>query len=242
MVQQLLPLLPHDIGRAALIAALIVTLFGAVLWLVGARFSRPMITLIGVAAGALLGRALPGWMGWNVNSMAASVGGAVVLGMLGFLLHRMWVGLGLGILLACWAAVAVWVCFSDGAQLTWPTVNETTTWRTFAELFWLTLPSKVRQFLPFATSLAMLSGLLASLLWPRFGAALLYSALGTSLLVGAGLIAIENGRPQWITIVPSQTWAQATTLLAIVAFGAIVQWQLADGAKKKPPAKSEQPA
>jgi hypothetical protein len=73
----------------------------------------------------------------------------------------------------------------------------------------------------------MLSGLLASLVWPRFGAVLLYSALGTSLLVGAGLISIENGRPQWITIVPSQTWAQVTTLLGLVAFGAIVQWQLA---------------
>ena len=236
MVQQLLPLLPHDIGRAALIAALIVTLFGAVLWLVGARFSRPMITLIGVAAGALLGRALPGWMGWNVNSMAASVGGAVVLGMSGFLLHRMWVGLGLGLLLACWAAVATWVLFSDGAPLTLPTIDATTTWKTFADTFWMSVPVKVRQILPFATSGAMLSGLLASLVWPRFGAVLLYSALGTSLLVGAGLIAIENGRPQWITIVPSQTWAQVTTLLAIVAFGAIVQWQLAPSKQTGAPA------
>ena len=242
MVQQLLPLLPHDIGRAALVAALTATLFGAVLWLAGARFSRPMITLLGVALGAFFGRMLPGWMGWNVNTMAASVGGAVVLGMSGFLLHRMWVGLGLGVLLACWATIIVWFCFSDGAQLTWPTVDQTTTWRTFADVLWLSLPLKVRQILPFATSLAMLSGLLASLIWPRFGAALLYSALGTSVLVGAGLIAIENGRPQWITIVPSQTWAQATTLLAIVAFGAIVQWQLADGDKKKPEASSQKPA
>ena len=242
MVQQLLPLLPHEIGRCALIAALTATLFGAVLWLVGARFSRPMITLVGVAAGAFFGRMLPGWMGWNVNTMAASVGGAVVLGMSGFLLHRMWVGLGLGVLLACWATVAVWVCFSDGAQLTWPPVDPTTTWRTFADALWLSVPLKVRQILPFAASLAMLSGLLASLLWPRFGAALLYSALGTSLLVGAGLIAIENGRPQWITIVPSQTWAQAMTLLGTVAFGAVVQWQLADGKKKKPEARSQEPA
>jgi hypothetical protein len=227
MVQQLLPLLPHDIGRAALIAALIVTLFGAVLWLVGARFSRPMITLLGVSVGAMLGRMLPGWMGWSVNSMAASVGGAVVLGMSGFLLHRMWVGLGLGLLLACWGAVATWVLFGEGAELTWPTIDQTTTWPTFAESLWLSVPIKVRQLLPFVTSGAAMSGLLASMVWPRFGVVLLYSALGTSLLVGAGLIAIENGRPQWITIVPAETWAQVTTLLGIVAFGAVVQWQLA---------------
>jgi len=41
--------------------------------------------------------------------------------------------------------------------------------------------------------------------------------------------------------VPSQTWAQATTLLGLVAFGAIVQWQLAEG-KKKPEASSQKPA
>ena len=68
---------------------------------------------------------------------------------------------------------------------------------------------------------------LAALLWPRFAVVLLYSALGTSLLVGTGLIAIQNGRPDWIGLVPSQTWAQVATLLGIVAFGAVVQWQLA---------------
>jgi hypothetical protein len=38
--------------------------------------------------------------------------------------------------------------------------------------------------------------------------------------------------------VPSQTWAQVATLLGLVAFGAIVQWQT-DG--KKPEARSQQP-
>lgn len=241
MVQQLLPLLPHDIGQAALVAALFGTLVGVGLWLAGARFSRPMITLLAVALGAILGRQLPGWMNWNINSMAASVGGAVVLGMSGFVLHRVWVGLGFGLLLACWAALATWV-FAGGAganaELTWPAVDQTTTVTSFAQGLWANVPDKVRDVAPYAAGGAMLSGFLAALLWPRVAVVLLYSALGTSLLVGMGLIAIENGRPQWITIVPAQTWAQVTTLLGIVAFGAVVQWQ----GEKKPEASSQEPA
>ncbi|HEV2292803.1 MAG TPA: hypothetical protein VGR35_03055 [Tepidisphaeraceae bacterium] len=224
--------MPRDIGQAALIAALVGTLVGAGLWLAGARFSQPMITLLGVALGAILGRQLPGWMHWNVNSMAASVGGAVVLGMGGFLLHRMWVAIGLGLLLGCWAALATWVFAGEGAALAWPTVGPTTTWRLFADTLWLGLPVHVRQVLPYATSIAAFSGVMTALLWPRVAVVLLYSALGTSLLVSMGLIAIENSRPQWIMIVPAQTWAQLTTLIGIVAFGAVVQWQLAPTANE----------
>ncbi len=233
MVQQLLPLLPHDIGQAALVAALFGTLVGAGLWLAGARISRPLVTLLGVSLGAVLGRALPGWMEWNVNSMAASVGGAVVLGMSGVILHRVWIGLGLGLLLACWAALGTWAFAGEGAVPTWPAVETTTTIASFAQATWANVPEPVRKLLPYGCGGAMLSGFLAALLWPRAAVVLLYSALGTSLLVGMGLIAIENGRPQWITIVPAHTWAQLTTLLGLVAFGAVVQWQRAPVSKSE---------
>jgi hypothetical protein len=237
MVQQLLPLLPKEIGQAALVAALVGTLIGAGLWLVGSRFSRPMITLLAVSLGAVLGRSLPGWMSWNVNTMATSVGGAVLLGMSGYVLHRVWVGAGLGVVLACWAAIGTWLFAGAGAELTWPVVDAETTMRAFGEQLWTNLPEKVRTILPFACGGALLSGFLSSLLWPRMAVAILYSALGTSLLVGLGLIAIENGRPDWITIVPSQTWAQVSTLVGIVAFGALVQWQLAPKSAHAPAPK-----
>jgi hypothetical protein len=243
MVQELLPLLPHEIGRTALVAALIGTLVGAGLWLAGARFSRPMITLLGVALGAMIGRHLPAWMNWNANSMATSVGGAVVLGMSGFVLHRAWVGLGLGLVLAAWAALATWV-FAGGAEATfaWPAVDQATTLQTFGQSLWANVPDKVKQVAPYACGGAMVSGFLGTLIWPRLGVVLLYSALGTSLLVGMGLIAIENGRPQWITIVPAQTWAQITTLLGLVAFGAVVQWQLAPTTKSGGGGSGDEPA
>src|SRR5215210_483453 len=181
MVQQLLPLLPKEIGQAALVAALIGTAMGALLWLLGARFSRPLITLLAVSIGAVVGRALPGWMNWNVNTMAASVGGAVALGMSGFVMHRVWVGLGLGLLLACWAAIGVWLFAAAGAELAWPAVDATTTLQSFGQGVCQNLPDKVRMLLPYACGGAMISGFLSSLLWPRVAVVSLYSALGTSL-------------------------------------------------------------
>ncbi len=236
MVQQLLPLLPHDIGQAALAAALFGTLVGVGLWLAGARFSRPMITLLGVSLGAILGRALPGWMSWNLNTMAASVGGAVVLGMSGYVLHRVWVGLGLGLVLACWAVLATWTFAGESATPTWPAVDAGANPWTFAAAAWENVPLNVRKLLPYACGSALISGFLPALLWPRAAVVLLYSALGTSLLVGMGLIAVENGRPDWITVVPAHSWAQVTTLLGFVAFGAVVQW-----GSKKPEASSQEP-
>jgi hypothetical protein len=228
MVQQLLPLLPKELGQVALVAALTGTVIGAVLWLLGARFSRPLITLLAVGIGAVVGRQLPAWMNWNVNSMAASVGGAVVLGMSGYILHRVWVGLGLGLLLALWAAAATWV-FAGGAgtPFAWPVIDATTTWPSLGQSMWDQLPDQVRKLLPYACGGATVSGFLLSLIWPKFGTVMLYSALGTSLVVVLGLLTIEATRPGWMDHVPSQTWAQVATLLGLVAFGAIIQWQTA---------------
>ena len=231
MVQQLLPFLPQEVGQAALIAAMFGTLVGAGLWLLGARFSRPLITLLAVSLGATIGRSVPAWTGWNVSTMATSVGGAVALGLSAFVMHRVWVGVGLGTLLAVWAALVTWITCRGGAEWAWPAVDATTTLASFGQGLWDGLPDKVRELLPYACGGSALSGFLAALLWPRLAVVLLYSALGASLLVGMGLTAIENGRPEWITIVPAETWAQVLSLAGLVAFGAIVQWQLAPGPK-----------
>lgn len=123
-----------------------------------------------------------------------------------------------------------------GAEWAWPAVDAGTTAASFGQGLWDGLPEKVRTILPYASGGAMLSGFLAALLWPRVAIVLLYSALGASLLVGMGLTAIENGRPEWISMVPSQAWAQALTLAGIVAFGMVVQWQLAPASKSSAPA------
>src|SRR5206468_9593604 len=83
------------LGRYALLAALVGSAAGFVLWLAGSRFSRSLVTLLAVTVGAVLGMHLPGWFDWPIEGMGLAVGGAMVLGLSGFLLHNTWVGLSL---------------------------------------------------------------------------------------------------------------------------------------------------
>src|SRR5437870_5881909 len=108
MVQELLALLPKEVGTLALVLAMTGTLAGAGLWLAGARFSRSLITLVLVSIGGWTGLFLPRWLGWTIDGWAPAIGLALGMGASGFFLHRFWVGIGLGVVLAAWAGFATW--------------------------------------------------------------------------------------------------------------------------------------
>lgn len=205
MVQELLPMLPQEAGRVALVVAIVGTLFGLGLWLAGARYSRPLLTLLAVSIGGVVGQKMPVLASWTMNSGATAVGGAFVLGLSAYLLHRLWVALLLGLVLGAWAALGTWIICNDGFVWAWPAVDAETTLRTFANATWASLPEAVRKYMPVATGIAMLSGFASTLVWPRVGQVLLYSTAGVSLLIGMGVAAIEFGRPEWIWIVPAQS-------------------------------------
>lgn len=232
MVQELLPMLPQEPGRTALVVAIIGTLIGLGLWLAGARYSRPLVTLLAVSIGGIVGQKMPLFAGWTMNSAATAVGGAFVLGLSAYLVHRLWVASLLAIMLAAWAALGTWIICNDSSVWTWPAVDAETTLRTFAGATWASLPEAVRKYMPVATGIAMISGFASTLVWPRVGQVLLYSTAGVSLVIGMGVAAIEFGRPEWIWIVPAQTHAQLMLLFGMVAFGAVVQWQLAPSPSK----------
>src|SRR5829696_7762977 len=104
MIQQLLGLLPRDIDAVALLIAVAGALLGGVLWLGGSRFSRTLMTLISVSTGALVGLQVPKWYALGLEGWATAVLGALVFGISGYALHKVWVGMGLGLVLAGWAA------------------------------------------------------------------------------------------------------------------------------------------
>src|SRR5215218_2320257 len=106
MIQQLLSLLPREINSIALMIAVAGAFLGGVLWLGGSRFSRTLMTLISVSAGALIGLQVPKWFTPGLEGWATAVLGALILGISGYALHKVWVGLGLGFVLAIWAALA----------------------------------------------------------------------------------------------------------------------------------------
>ena len=230
MLQDVLPWLPREGGTLALALAMAGTLVGAGLWLMGARFSRTIITLLTVAVGGVLGMELPRWYGWSIGGMATIVGGAIVLGVSGFALHRIWVGIGLGCVLALWTAVGIWALCGAGQGWTLPTVDwASATVTGVAQQVWQSLPDDVLRLLPWASGAAVLSGLACALLWPRMGVALLYSLLGVSLLVPMGMTVMEWGHKQWLEMIPVQVWAQCLTLGGLVAVGVLVQWRQAPG-------------
>jgi hypothetical protein len=222
MVQELLTLLPPP-THFALVLAIAGSLVGAGLWLTGARYSRGLITLAAVGVGCAVGMLVPAWLDRPVHPMACAVGAAMLAGACGYILHRLWVGIGLGLVLALWATLATWILVGGDERWDWPNATESL-WA-YAVVVWQQLPELVRLYLPFAAGVAMLSGICATLLWPRLGVVLLYSAGGVSLLLGMGLAAVEYGRPDWMRYLPGETWAQMLTLLGLVAFGAVLQWQ-----------------
>src|SRR5947207_3042432 len=105
MLQQFLTMRLAGGGAMGALVALAGALIGGVLWLCGSRFSRSLITLLGVAVGASLGLRVPQWTGAPLSNWATAMGGAVILGASGFVFHRLWIGIALAIILTGWTAM-----------------------------------------------------------------------------------------------------------------------------------------
>jgi hypothetical protein len=233
MVQELLPLLPKELGTLALVLAIVGAIAGVGLWLAGARFSRSLITLLLVSAGGWIGLFIPRWFNLPVDGWAPALGLALVLGASGFFIHRFWVGVGLGIVLAGWAAVFTWIFCNGNNAWSWPALDWHTQPKDYLLSVWQNLPSQVQHVMPAASGAAAFLGLLTALVWTRIAAVILYSLAGVSLIVGLGLCAVNLRRPDWIGMLPASTLSQSITVLGMVAFGALVQWRIAPEKKPK---------
>jgi hypothetical protein len=225
MIQRLLILLPQQIGLLSLMIAIAGAALGGILWLGGSRFSRTLMTLIAVSTGALIGLQIPKWFSIGLQGWATAVLGALILGISGYLLHKFWVGLGLGVVLAVWAALGTFVVCADPKGWSWPISPAGASLHRQIIDFWNSLTPEARNLLPFTISAALLSGICASVLWPRVGSVLLYSAAGVSLMTGLGVTVLNSTKREWLRIVPGQTSSQVIVLICLVAFGAILQWR-----------------
>lgn len=229
MMQQLLSLLPAEIHSIAMMIAVAGAVLGGILWLGGSRFSRTLMTLISVFVGALVGLQVPNWFPLGLEGWATAVLGALVLGISGYSMHKVWVGLGLGLVLAGWAGFATFVLCGDPKGFTWPISAEGATLHTRLIDIWNSLTPEARRLLPFACCAGLISGVCASLLWQRLGVVLLYSAGGVTLLVGMGIAVLNSAKREWLSVIPNQTSSQVIMLICLVAFGAILQWRVAPG-------------
>jgi hypothetical protein len=230
MIQQLLSLLPKEINSLALMIAVAGAFLGGILWLGGSRFSRTLVTLISVSTGALIGLQFPKWFALGLEPWATAVLGALILGISGYALHKVWVGMGLGLVLAGWAALAVFTLCADPQHgFAWPVTAPDATLESQVVDVWNALTADARRLLPFACAAATLSGVAISVLWPRIGVVLLYSTAGISLVIGLGSAVLNSAKREWLAVIPNQTSSQVIVLVSLVAFGAILQWRAAPG-------------
>jgi hypothetical protein len=85
----------------------------------------------------------------------------------------------------------------------------------------------------------MVSGLAFCILWPKLTLALNWSLIGTTMVLGFGLGAIAATKREWLEHLPTRTWVQVVSVLAVVAVSFVIQWKLAPGPKKAPAPKSD---
>ena len=238
MIQELLPLLGNGPANLNLFCQIAtgICVVGLLLWLVGARYSRQIVTLVGVAGGTLAGKHLPDFVaGINFSAPVLAILGALIFGVAAFVTHRLWIGLSLGTMLAAWASLGTWALMHGQAAWSPPTWDADMNIQSFGTQLWSALPSDVTRIGPWAAGCAMISGIALTILWPKMATALHWSVAGMSAIVCAGLAAISFARPEWLGYVPAKTVTQIATFAGLVIFGALIQWKLTPrGAAKAP--------
>src|SRR4051812_23890920 len=116
MLQQLIPFLPELATRVEAWAFVAMAALGVVLWVCGGRYTQPLMALLGVFCGGIVGRQIPSWLGWNIDTMTPTVALAVLIGISGFVLHRPWAALAFASLLALWGFFGTWIVLHGSAQ------------------------------------------------------------------------------------------------------------------------------
>src|SRR5208282_6230291 len=147
-------------------------------------------------------------------------------GVSAYAMHRFWVGLCLGAVVVMWTTLALWSTAPDAAATQMPQYTGANALPQYICSAWSEMPSTVQGYLPLVGGIVMIAALLAALIWPRLGTALLWSAVGASLLVGMGTLAVWQLSPAWVAALPRQISSQLAMLGIVVLIGATWQWYL----------------
>ncbi|MGA2501295.1 MAG: hypothetical protein ABSH20_26445 [Tepidisphaeraceae bacterium] len=226
MLCEVLQAMPPDAASGLWLLAVAGVVVGGLLWLAGARFSRPLVSIVCVCAGVVIGLRLPGWAALGIRAWGSAVAVAIVLGIIGYVFHRLWVGAGLGVLAALWACYAVIVAY-PGQAITIPVEAAPMGLLPYLMEVGRGICPELHRTLPLAAGIATMGGLVVAALLPRPAMYLFYSLLGVTLLSVLGPTTMHLLRPEMLSVLPTRAVAQSALILGMVTFGAIVQWRTA---------------
>ena len=229
MLQEFLSWVPQVVARPWLPGAVACAVAGLVLWAAGARVSRSVFTLLGVAAGAW-GALFARQRLWpEVEPMGLACAGALVLGLAGYLLHTVWVGLTLGTILG-WAGVLIaWKRLAGGASWSVPALDLSAPAHVILRDLWGSLPGPLPKVMPLVICGCFGTGVVITLVWPKLGRVLAFAAVGSLMLVGGGVVALAIARPEWLAYFPAAAQTQGVALALVVTLGAALQWSMFPG-------------
>jgi hypothetical protein len=226
MLQELLTWLPQDATRAWLPGALACAAGGLFLWAMGARVGRSVFTLAGVAVGAWGGLIVRQRLSPEVEPMGLACGGALVLGLAGYLLYTMWVGLTLGTLLCAAGALIAWKRLGGGASWSVPVLDLSGPVHVILRDLWASLPGVLPKVMPLVVCGCFASGVMITVMWPKLGRVLAFAAVGTLMFVAGGVAATAIARPEWLAYLPGASQTQGVALAVLVTAGAMLQWAM----------------
>jgi hypothetical protein len=227
VLQNLLPLLPRRFSAIGLAFAAAFCVAGLGFWLLGARFSRPMLALAATVGGGAIGFNLPHWFGWSIDPWSVCVLGALLLGTFGFLAHAYLAAIGLGLLLSTWAVLTALAAQGPLTPWQWPTSLTATTTPTFSFGLPQLLPEEISTPTLAAAAVSLFVGFTLALMFRRLGAVLFWSILGLSLILLTSLAAAQSAGPQYLQFIPPRATFQGLIVAALIAIGSAVQWKIA---------------
>ena len=226
MLRGLLGLFPDALLRCPPAIAAACAIGGFVLWIIGARFSRSLLALGGVALGASIGMRLPKWCGWQIDGMGLAIGSAIVLGTCAYLFHRTCIGLLLGAGLMIWSGAATWLAMAGDLYWDCKSVHWNGDVVQLLRDTWQTLPPTLAHVFPFACLIGFASGVTLAVFLPKLSKVLAHSLIGLTLMVVMGSIGLLTTHPDWVLKPIASYGVQGGLLIALVLVGAVWQWRI----------------
>jgi hypothetical protein len=239
MLHTLTSLLSERFGDRAFSFAIIAAALGVFVWLLGARFGKSVLALIGVGLGAWVGMNLPRWYGWQFDGMALGMGCALVAGFMAYLLHTSWVGTSLLANLAILFALTAWAIIAGNEPWTAPTIADPTVGHAqILRALWGSMPGTLPRVMPYAVGGGVVVAALLSVFWPRAAKGLSWSLIGIGLMFFGGAVALKISRPtaELSTYLPAAAGARVGLLWALAIAGSLVQWWALPDAESTPKA------